>query len=245
MVSQPERNVDKVDEEVLAAARDLVASRLPTATSVILAKSALGERRSSKSDLDFVVIEVFAESRWEGLHGGRWPVEMFISDLEGWERYVAHEVRERRPVVLHITAPGVPLTINSMTTDMQLHAQQLLTEGPSPLTTSELALHCRLLTDLVDDLEDAGPGPERRFVIEATFRQSAELWLMSNDQWLGSGKWLARTVSEKAPKLSTELALAVDVAHQGDTARLLAVARFILDRAGGPVRSNWIEPVPL
>jgi hypothetical protein len=75
-------------------------------------------------------------------------------------------------------------------------------------------------------------------VIEATFRQSAEFWLMSNRQWLGSRKWLAKAVSEKAPELSTELAVAVQVAHQGDTSRLLAVARFVLDGAGGPVRSD-------
>ena len=245
MVAQPDRDGDKVDKEVLAAARDLVASRFPSATSAILAESALGESRSSKSDLDLVVIQEAVESRWEGIHEGRWPVEVFISDLEGWERYVANEVRERRPVVLHITATGVPLTTNSMTTeDVQLNAQQLLARGPNPLTTSELALHRRLLTDVVDDLEDAGQGPERQFVIEATFRQSAELWLMANRQWLGSGKWLARAISEKAPELSTELAAAVQVAHQGDSSRLLAVALFVLDGAGGPVRSDWVDPVP-
>ena len=245
MVSQPDRDVDKVDKDILAAARDLIASRFPSASSAILAESSLGERRSAKSDLDLVVIEEAVESRWEGIHKGRWPVEVFITDLEGWERYVANEVRERRPVVLHITAIGVPLTNNIATTDLQLNAQQLLAQGPNPLTMSELALHRRLLTDLVDDLEDAGQGPpEREFVIEATFRQSAELWLMTNRQWLGSGKWLARTVIENAPELSAELAVAVQVAHQGDTSRLLAVARFVLDGAGGPVRSDWVDPVP-
>ena len=244
MVSQPDRDTDKVDKEVLATARELVSSRFPAATSAILAESSLGQRRSSRSDLDLVVIEDTAESRWEGLHGVRWPVEVFVSDLEGWERYVANEVYERRPVVLHITATGVPLTTNITTTDLQRNAQRLLNQGPRPLTPSELALHRRLLTDLVDDLEDAGPGPERQFVIEATFRQSAELWLMSNRQWLGSGKWLARAVNETAPELSTELAVAVQVAHQGDTLRLLGVARFVLEGAGGPVRSDWVDPVP-
>jgi hypothetical protein len=93
-------------------------------------------------------------------------------------------------------------------------------------------------------LEDAGQGPERQFVIEATFRQSAELWLMANRRWLGTGKWLARAISEEAPELSAELAAAVQVAHQGDSSRLLAVARFVLDGAGGPVRSDWVDPVP-
>jgi hypothetical protein len=244
MVSQPDQDVDKVDREVLVAAGDLVASRFPGATSAILAETAVGERRSPKSDLDLVVIEEAAEPRWEGLHGGRWPVEVFISDPGGWERYAAHEVRERRPVVLHITATGIPLTNNGMTRDIQVAAQQLLAQGPNPLTTSELALHRRLLTDLIDDLEDAGQGPESQFVIEATFRQSAELWLMMNCQWLGSGKWLARAFSEKAPELTTELAGAVQVAHQGDISRLLAVAGFVLDGSGGPVRSDWVDPVP-
>jgi hypothetical protein len=36
MVSQPHGDVDKVDKEVLAAARDLVGSHFPAATSAIL-----------------------------------------------------------------------------------------------------------------------------------------------------------------------------------------------------------------
>lgn len=244
MPSQSYEDVDQIDKEALAVARKIGLSRFPAATSAILAESALGERRSSKSDLDLVMIEEAADARWEGLHGGRWPVEVFISDLEGWERCVADEVHERRPVVLHITATGVPLTTNSKTTDLQLSAQRLLARGPNPLTPAELALHRRLLTDLVDDLEDAGQGPERQFVIEATFRQSAELWLMRNRQWLGSGKWLARALSKKSPELFTELAAAVQVGHQGDVSRLLSAAQVVLDEAGGSVRSDWVDPLP-
>jgi len=241
---QPDGDVDRVDEEVLAAAREVVASRSPAFRSAILAESALGQRRSPRSDLDLVVIEDGAVSRWEGTHGGRWPVEMFIGDLEGWERCVATEVRDRRPLVLQITATGVPLTTNSTTTDVQRNARRLLTRGPSPLTPSELGLQRRLLTDLVDDLEDARQGSERHFVIEATFRQSAELWLMSNRQWLGWGKWLARALSETAPELSDELAVAVQASHQGDISRLVAVAQLVLQDAGGPVRSDWVDPLP-
>ena len=243
MPSQPDGDVDEVDREVLTAARELVASRFPAATSVILAESALGERRTLKSDLDLVLIEEGAESRWEGIHGGRWPVEMFVSDLDGWQRCVAREVDERRPLVLQITATGVPLTPHGTTSDMQLDAQRLLTQGPRPLTPSELSLHRRLLTDLLDDLEDVTHGPEREFLIEATFHEAAELWLAKNRLWLGWGKWLARALNERAPELSSELALAVQAAHQGDLSRLLAVARLVLDDAGGPVRSDWVDPV--
>ena len=79
-------------------------------------------------------------------------------------------------------------------------------------------------------------------MIEATFRQSAELWLLKNRQWLGSGKWLARAFNKKAPDLSTELAVAVSAAHQGDTSRLVSVAQLVLNDSGGPVRSDWVDP---
>jgi hypothetical protein len=104
----PDADVDRVDREVLAAAREVVASRFPAIRSAILAESALGQRRSPKSDLDLVIIEDGAVSRWEGIHGGRWPVEMFISDLEGWERWVAKEVRHRRPLVMQTKCPRTP-----------------------------------------------------------------------------------------------------------------------------------------
>ena len=75
MPSQSYEDVDQIDKEALAVARKIGLSRFPAATSAILAESALGERRSSKSDLDLVMIEEAADARWEGLHGGRWPVE--------------------------------------------------------------------------------------------------------------------------------------------------------------------------
>ena len=113
MPPRPDEDVDKVDKEVLAAAQELVASR-SRRHQRHPRPSALGERRSPTSDLDLVVIdEDSAESRWEGVHGGRWPVEMFISDLKGWERCVAKEVHERRPLVMQITATGVPLTTDT------------------------------------------------------------------------------------------------------------------------------------
>ena len=242
----PERDwdLDEVDEEVLGAARELVASRFSADAAAILAESALGERRSAKSDLDLVVIEDGADSRWEGLHGGRWPVEMFMSDQVGWKHCVDREVRDRRPLVMQITATGVPLRNNVTTSHAQRDARRLLGQGPAALTPAERALQRRLLTDLVDDLEDAGQGPERHFVIEATFRQSAELWLMSNRRWLGWGKWLARALSETAPDLSTELAVAVQAADRGDISPLVAVAKRVLDDAGGRVQSDWVDPVP-
>ena len=243
MSSRPNGDVARVDQEVLIVARELASSRYPAATSAILAESALGERRTLTSDLDLVVIEEGAESRWEGFHGGRWPVELFVSDPEGWQRCVAKEVDDHRPLVLRITATGVPLTPNDTTRDLQLSAQRLLTRGPRPLTPSERSLQRRLLADLLDDFEGVPRGPEREFLIEAIFRQAAELWLMNNRQWLGWGKWLARAFNERCPELSSELALAVQAAHQGDPSRLLAVARLVLDDAGGPVRSDWVDPV--
>ncbi len=245
MPSRPDGDVAKVDQEVLTAARELISSRFPAATSAILAESALGKHRTRRSDLDLVVIEEGAESRWEGIHGGRWPVELFISDPEGWQRCVAKEVDDRRPLVLQITATGVPLTPNDTTRELQLRAQRLLAQGPRPLTPSELSLQRRLLGDLLDDFGGVTQGPEREFLIEVVFRQAAELWLMNNRQWLGWGKWLARAFNERSPELATGLALAVRAAHQGDASRLLAVARLVLDDAGGPVRSDWVDPVSL
>lgn len=243
MPSRPDGDLGKVDQEVFTAGRELVSSRFPAASSAILAESALGARRTPTSDLDLVVIEEGADSRWEGIHGGRWPVELFVADREGWQRCVAKEVDDRRPLVLQITATGVLLTPDDTTRDLQLNAQQLLTRGPRALAPSELSLHRRLLTDLLDDVVGVRPGPEREFLIEATFRQAAELWLLNNRQWLGWGKWLARAFNERAPELSTELALAVRTAHRDDPSRLLEVARRVLDDAGGPVRSDWVDRV--
>ncbi|MGH9918703.1 MAG: hypothetical protein ACRD6W_07540, partial [Nitrososphaerales archaeon] len=83
---------------------------------------------------------------------------------------------------------------------------------------------------------------ERLFTMEGALRDLAELHLLDQSQWLGSGKWLGRLLSAHDPQLAHRLRLAVDAAHDGEAGALIGMGREILEQTTGPVRSDWSDP---
>jgi hypothetical protein len=144
--------------------------------------------------------------------------------------------------VLHVTATGVALTTGPTTEQLQQHARQLLAAGPPAPTPQEVRLARRLLTDLVDDLRAGLTGLEHVLVVDAITRQTAELALLVEHAWLGSGKWLARQLAAVDSSLAEDLAAAAE-AVQRKAPALISVAEQVLERAGGPLRAGWTDPL--
>ena len=229
-------------DEPLATARAVLRARYPQSTAAVLGGSVLGPTRTPTSDLDLVVLLPGAAPRWEAFEAAGWLTEAFVSGPAGWERYVGREIRQRRPGVLHVTATGVALTTGPTTEQLQQHAQQLLAAGPPAPTPQEVRLARRLLTDLVDDLRGGLTGLEHVLVVDAITRQTAELALLVEHAWLGSGKWLARQLAAVDSSLAEDLAAAAE-AVQRKAPALISVAEQVLERAGGPLRAGWTDPL--
>jgi len=229
----------------LSLAREVLATRFPDATCAFLSAASTGTARTATSDLDIVVIEgKETASRWEGFHCAEVPVELFVADLQGWERYVASEVNARKPVVLRITATGWSIRADSAGAMLKATAQHLLDAGPPPFAPSEVDLRRRLLSDLLDDLRDVDDDIERAFLVQAVLKSTAELFLGLRQRWLGSGKWLGRLVAAESREVARDLVDGARSAHNGMGDRLLAVADRILADAGGrPMRSDWVAYV--
>jgi hypothetical protein len=229
--------------EPLATARAVLRARYQHSTAAVLGRSVLGPTRTPTSDLDLVVLLPGAAPRWEAFEAAGWLAEAFVSGPAGWERYVAGEIGQRRPGVLHVTATGVPLTTGPATEQLQQHARQLLAGGPPAPAPQEVRLARRLLTDLVDDLRGGLTGLERVLVVAAITRQTAELALLVEHAWWGSGKWLARQLAAIDARLADDLAAAAEAAQQGKVPALISVAERVLERAGGPLRAGWTDPL--
>jgi predicted nucleotidyltransferase len=178
-------------------ARSVLRERYPAACVGILGETVMGHLRTSSSDLDLVVVQSEpTTARWEGFRFATSLVEAFVADRDSWDRCVTEEVRQRCPVVLRISATGVPVTVDRETTELQEHAADIFAAGPPPVAEPEARLGRRLLADLRLDLDGGPPEAERAFIVEAIARQSAELLLVGRRHWLGRGKWLARVLDE-------------------------------------------------
>ena len=125
-------------------------------------------------------------------------------------------------------------------------ARAVLADGPPALEPGELDLRRYGLSDLLDDLAGStGPG-ETAIICWNVLREAAELALLLDGCWLGSGKWLLRELRAAEPQLAGDLIDARD-----NPARLAGLADGVLAAAGGrlwagvpPAREALANPGP-
>lgn len=222
-----------MDHDPVVAARDLVAAMFPQARWPLLAGSVTNARRTAGSDLDIVVLlpddDAQAPHRDSRHHDG-WPVELFVHDEASLARYLAGD--GRRPILHRMVATGVPIVGDPAR--WQRNCAAVLAAGPRPLTDAERDQRRYSLTDQVDDLVHAIDPGERTVIAAATWIATAEFALDAARHWMGAGKWLLRELRD----LDSALAQRWLDAH-GDPVAIEAVAREVLDTAGGPLFAGY------
>lgn len=106
------------------------------------------------------------------------------------------------------------------------------------MSAHELELYRYGVTDLLDDLRDATDPLERRIVAFTVFERTAELMLLTEGSWIGTGKYLPRRLralsAERAHLLAEPLLI-------GDLTVFADRAEDELRRAGGRVQEGFVR----
>ncbi|MFE7224992.1 hypothetical protein ACFU7D_09440 [Nocardioides sp. NPDC057577] len=189
------------------------------------------------SDLDITVLDATATVHRESLRHRGWPVELFVHTAASIRHFVSQDLAERKPTMARLVARGVPLLPGDGGAAVRHYCGEVLEAGPAPLPAETLAGARYALSDLLDDMQGAAPGPEGTAVAVETWRRTAELVLDVNGCWRGGGKWLMRelisldteTGTSWVPRLDAGLAAAL----AGDTTLLRVTAEECLSLAGG------------
>lgn len=221
----------------VAAAQDLVSARFPDAQQAWLGGSVVQGGATPMSDLDITVLGTTAAVHRESLRHLGWPVELFVHTEASILHFVTKDLAQRKPTMARLVARGVPLLPGDGGAAVRRYCEEVLQAGPSPLSVEAVEGARYALSDLVDDLAGAEPGPVGTAIAVEAWRRTAELVLDINGCWRGGGKWLMRELitldvaagTTWAPRLDAGLAAAV----AGDTALLREAAEECLALAGG------------
>ena len=216
--------------EAVPAARALVAELFPDALYAFLGGSVLTGHRTSRSDLDVVVVlDGLAVPYRESLRWHDWPVDLLVHNelsLTGW---ADRDLAGHRPTLPRLCADGVVLTDRAgRAAEVQAVMRERLSAGPGPTAPQMLDRARYVLSDLLDDLAGATEPGELAFIRWQVVQESARLALTAAGRWHGSGKWLLRELRAYDAALADELLSAHD-----DPVRLAAAAESVLERAGG------------
>lgn len=221
----------------LDAARDLVGERFPAATQAWLGGSVVLGDATATSDLDITVLDESAVVHRESLLFAGWPVELFGHSEASIRHVVAKDLAQRKPSMARLIARGVELLPGDAGDAIRKHCEQTLEAGAGPMSSDALDGARYALSDLVDDLRGAAPGPVGAAIAVEAWRCTADLVLAVHGHWTGGGKWLARellALDEVAgTSWATTLHESLQRAVAGDTKPLERAADAALSEVGG------------
>ncbi|MBO9626445.1 MAG: nucleotidyltransferase domain-containing protein [Microbacterium sp.] len=229
-------------QQHLDTAERFVAARYPEATTAIVAGSTARGERTATSDIDLLLI---GETLFDGAkeseastHEFEGEVfEVFAYTPKGFETWAERGVAQHRPVVVHMLVEGIPIRADDGFDALRRRWATVVATGPL-LDTAEAALRRYMISDLVDDLRDAVDPLERRVVASTLFERIAELMLLSEGRWIGTGKWLPRRLRELDPARAERL---TDPLLADDYAAFADRAEEELTRAGGRVQAGFVR----
>lgn len=223
--------------DAYSAALDYLRQHHPGARVAFLGGSAATGTATPTSDLDvFVLVEDPGVSYVQTTRHHGWLVEAFVYGAAMAEHWMAKGRGDRRPVLDSLVATGLALTDNVETSEWADRSRAALAAGPAEASPEEVDLRRYALSSLVDDL-DGGTDRAEGWAIEASaFREAAELVLLVERRWLGTGKWLVRSLRE-----GNDYGLLDWAAGDRETAALAAVCRRVLDVAGGYLQEGFVR----
>lgn len=223
----------------------------PVAEAAFLGGSAATDEATEGSDLDILIVlperwspAAFVQTtRFEGQ-----LVEAFVYGPASLQVWLEKGRADHRPVLDRLIAESIPLTDNALTRELARTSQEVLAAGPAAADPEDLQRRRYSLSAAVDDLADRGcspPSAETAVLAWTVWREAAELALLTDRQWLGTGKWLVRELRRHGNHFAlvawAEAASpgALGSAPQG--ADLAELARGVLGSAGGYLQEGYLR----
>lgn len=117
----------------------------------------------------------------------------------------------------------------------------MLDAGPGSPSQAALDRRRYALSALIDDLAGLSRSDAEAYVVTAdTFREAAELALLVDHRWLGTGKWLVRELRRGASDDAHGLLAWADGPAR-DVSRLIGCCRSVLAAAGGYLQAGYLR----
>jgi hypothetical protein len=214
----------------------------PAAEIAVIGGSTARGDRTPSSDVDLLIIgdDLFADEATSVAatysFGGE-VFEVFAYTHDGFSEWARRGIDQYRPVIVHMLVEGREVRGGEALTALRGGWGETLAEGPI-VGEHEMAMRRYEITDLLDDLRDAVDDLERNVLAWSLFEKVAELMLLAERRWIGTGKYLPRRLRELSPGRVERLTSPL---LQGDLAAFAACVDRELSSAGGRVHAGFVR----
>ncbi|QPC47900.1 nucleotidyltransferase domain-containing protein [Mangrovibacillus cuniculi] len=228
----------------LETAQKLIQEVAPTCLAAVLAGSVSRGQATATSDLDIIIIDKHTTeaTRKSFLYEG-WPVELFIHNKTTYKTYFESDAKRARPTLQRMIAEGTPLVDHPFLQLVKEEASLQLMQGPEVWDEHTIRLKRYFLTDALDDFIGCTNRAEGICIANSIADQLHEFILRTNKQWIGSSKWIFRSLKHFNEELAWQYIAALEAYYQEDQKEpLLHLVDEVLTPHGGRLFEGFQLP---
>lgn len=221
--------------ESIEAAIQFMGKYFPNCQGAILAGSVVRGQATDTSDLDIVIFdERFPSSYRESLIEFGWKIELFVHNLTSYRFFFERDCKEARPSMPQMVSEGKILRDTGVLTDIRKEAKALLEQGPEEWSKETMDLKRYFISDALDDLIGSQDRGEALFIANKLGELVPEFVLRSQCKWIGSSKWIVRSLAHHDKELTNEFVEAFDTFYKtNDRDMIVRLIDKVLSPYGG------------
>ncbi|MFE4522915.1 nucleotidyltransferase domain-containing protein [Cytobacillus firmus] len=221
--------------EPIEAAFQFIEKHFPNCQGAILAGSVVRGQATDTSDLDIVIFDESLSSSYRvSLIEFGWNIELFAHNLSSYRLFFESDCKEARPCMPRMVSEGKILKDTGVLSEIRKEAKDLLEQGPKEWSKETIDMKRYFITDALDDLIGCQNRGEGIFIANKLGEIVSEFILRSNRKWIGSSKWVVRSLVHHDKELANEFVEAFDTFYKtNDTDKIVSLTDKVLKPFGG------------
>ncbi|WP_108671353.1 nucleotidyltransferase domain-containing protein [Peribacillus acanthi] len=219
----------------IEAAFGFIDKHFPTCQGAILAGSVVRGQATETSDLDIVIFDESLSSSYRvSLIECGWNIELFAHNLSSYRSFFEKDCNEARPCMPRMVSEGKILKDTGVLSEIRKEANDLLDQGPKEWSRETIDMKRYFITDALDDLIGCQIRSEGIFIANKLGELVSEFILRSNRKWIGSSKWVVRSLVHHDKKLANEFVEAFDTFYKtNEIDQIVSFTDKVLEPFGG------------
>lgn len=217
------------------AADLFILDHFPNCDGALLAGSVIRGEATDTSDLDIVIFDKNLKTAYrESFFEFGWNIEVFVHNLTSYKEFFKSDCERARPSLPKMVSEGIVIIDSGIIESIKQEANDLLEKGPEEWSAETIKIKRYFITDSLDDFIGSTNRAEEIFIANTLAELVSEFVLRTNRKWIGTSKWVVRSLRNYDEKFADHFVEAFDSFYKtGDKNKIIVMVDEILQPFGG------------
>lgn len=214
----------------IEAAHQFIKKYFPNCQGALLAGSVVRGEETETSDLDMVIFDKSIRSSYrESFIEFDWPIEIFVHNLTSYKPFFDNDCERARPSLPRMVSEGVVLKDDEIIDSIKKEAKEILVKGPKEWSAETINVKRYFITDALDDFKGCTNRAEELFIANKLAELVSEFVLRTNRKWIGTSKWMVRSLKQYDEQFANQFVEAFDRFYQtGEKNQVIQLVEGVL-----------------